>query len=225
MLTALHETMEHQQHIDTTIKVYIHVIFLRIGEIDTLNEKYQAHASIEARWPVEFNKLLLYLSTDGKPISLLNYAQSNWHPQLYIENTFGDLKEQIRYSAKKSKEDNQIYICEHRDIKGLFWEKLELHHFPSDVQDLSISNASMFYDDRVVLIADPNRLNGVNREAFVDQQEWSLYEHVDTQQRFIKEFIFEDIDEDEENDENNQLNNTNDNENRKHSILTVTCHA
>ncbi|CAF4288381.1 unnamed protein product [Rotaria sp. Silwood2] len=225
MLTALHETMEHQQHIDTTIKVYIHVIFLRIGEIDTLNEKYQAHASIEARWPVEFNKLLLYLSTDGKPISLLNYAQSNWHPQLYIENTFGDLKEQIRYSAKKSKEDNQIYICEHRDIKGLFWEKLELHHFPSDVQDLSISNASMFYDDRVVLIADPNRLNGVNREAFVDQQEWSLYEHVDTQQRFIKEFIFEDIDEDEENDENNQLNNTNDNENRKRSILTVTCHA
>ncbi|CAF4727059.1 unnamed protein product, partial [Rotaria sp. Silwood2] len=181
-------------------------------EIDTLNEKYQAHASIEARWPVEFNKLSLYLSTDdqthltdGKPISLLNYAQSNWHPQLYIENTFGDLKEQIRYS--------------------LFWEKLELHHFPSDVQDLSISNASMFYDDRVVLIADPNRLNGVNREAFVDQQEWSLYEHVDTQQRFIKEFIFEDIDEDEENDENNQLNNTNDNENRKHSILTVTCHA
>ncbi|CAF1501414.1 unnamed protein product, partial [Rotaria sordida] len=133
-----------------------------------------------------------------------------------------------RYTAKKSKEDNQIYICEHRDIKGLFWEKLELHHFPSDVQDLSISIASMFYDDKVILIADPNHLSGVNREAFVDQQEWSLYEHVDTQQRFVKEFIFDDDDDDddeEENDNNNQLNNTNNNEDRKRSILTITCHA
>ncbi|CAF3484687.1 unnamed protein product [Rotaria sp. Silwood1] len=181
---------------------------------------------------MELNKLSLHLSNDdqkrlidGKSISLSNYTQTNWHPQLYIENTFGDLKEQIRYTAKKSKENNHIYICEHRDIKGLFWEKLELHHFPSDVQDLSISIASMFYDDKVILLADPNHLSGVNREAFVDQQEWSLYEHVDTQQRFIKEFIFEDNDEDEENDENSQLNPKNNNENRKRSILTVTCHA
>ncbi|CAF1489915.1 unnamed protein product [Rotaria sordida] len=234
-LEALHKAIDHQHHIITTIGVYVRLVFLRIGEIDTLNERYQAQASIEARWPVELNKLSLHLSnddqkrlSDGKSISLQNYAQSNWHPQLYIENTFGELKEQIRYTAKKSKEDNQIYICEHRDIKGLFWEKLELHHFPSDVQDLSISIASMFYDDKVILIADPNHLSGVNREAFVDQQEWSLYEHVDTQQRFAKEFIFDDDDDDddeEENDNNNQLNNTNNNEDRKRSILTITCHA
>ncbi|CAF4650128.1 unnamed protein product [Rotaria sp. Silwood1] len=231
-LEVLHKAIEHSQNTDTTMKVYIRVIFLRIGEIDTLNEKYQAQASIEACWSMELNKLSLHLSNDdqkrlidGKSISLSNYTQTNWHPQLYIENTFGDLKEQIRYTAKKSKENNHIYICEHRDIKGLFWEKLELHHFPSDVQDLSISIASMFYDDKVILLADPNHLSGVNREAFVDQQEWSLYEHVDTQQRFIKEFIFEDNDEDEENDENSQLNPKNNNENRKRSILTVTCHA
>src|SRR5690242_17031612 len=97
------------------IKVYVRLMFLRIGEIDTLNEKYQAQASIEGRWPVEFEKLQSILSSeeqrrliDGKPISLLKYAESNWHPQLYIENALGDLKEQIRYSAKLSKKDDEI---------------------------------------------------------------------------------------------------------------------
>jgi hypothetical protein len=192
-------------------------MFLRIGEIDTLNEKYQAQASIESRWSIQLDKILPNVSPDeqnrlihGKSISLIKYSEFNWHPQLYIENALGDLKEQIRYSAKKSKIDNQIYICEHRDIKGLFWEKLELQHFPSDVQELSISIGSILYNDKVLLIADPYYSSGINREAFVDQQEWSLYEHVDTHQRYIKEFLFQNKD---RNDE------------RKRSLLTVSCHA
>ena len=150
-------------------------------------------------------------------MSLIKYAETQWHPQLYIENALGDLKEQIRYSAKKSTIDSHIYICEHRDIKGLFWEKLELHHFPSDVQDLSISIGSMLYDDKVVLMADPYQSSGVNREAFVDQQEWSLYEHVDTQERFMKEFFFQNKDEEE--------SNRNSSDERKRSFLTISCHA
>ncbi|CAF1124376.1 unnamed protein product [Adineta ricciae] len=212
------------------VKVYVRLMFLRIGEIDTLNEKYQAQASIEARWTVETNRILSILSSDeqkrlteGKSVSLLKYAELHWHPQLYIENALGDLKEQIRYTAKKPKEDNQIYVCEHRDIKGLFWEKLELHHFPSDVQDLSISVASMLYNDRVILLPDGDRKSGVNREAFVDQQEWNLYSHVDTQQRYVTEFLLHDSDdEDDDNDRRQCFHNS---EDRKRSILTVTCHA
>jgi hypothetical protein len=213
------------------MKIYVRLMFLRIGEIDTLNEKYQAQASIESRWPIELDKSLPKLSSDeqnrlayGKSVSLVKYSESNWHPQLYIENALGDLKEQIRYSAKKSKIDNQIYVCEHRDIKGLFWEKLELQHFPSDVQDLSISIASMLYDDKLVLMADPYHPSGINREAFVDQQEWSLYEHVDTQQRYIKEFLFRGEEEEEDNDEDDTSSSTT-NKQRNRSILTVTCHA
>ncbi|CAF3611252.1 unnamed protein product [Rotaria sordida] len=213
------------------IKVYIRLMFLRIGEIDTLNEKYQAQASIESRWPIEFDKLLPNLSSDeqtrliqGKSISLIKYAESNWHPQLYIENILSDLKEQLRYSAKISQENNQIYICEHRDIKGIFWEKLELHHFPSDVQELSISVGSIFYDDKVILIADPYHLSGINREAFVDQQEWLLYEHVDTKQRYIKEFLFRGGDEEDDNNDDDDAS-TGTHKERKRSILTVTCHA
>jgi len=72
---------------------------------------------------------------------------------------------------KKSKINNQIYICEHGDIKGLFWEKLELQHFPSDIQELSISIGSMLYNDKVLLIADPYHSSGINREAFVDTKQ------------------------------------------------------
>ncbi|CAF4400649.1 unnamed protein product [Rotaria sordida] len=40
------------------MEIYIRAIFLRIGEIDTLNERYQAQASIEARWPVEIKNII-----------------------------------------------------------------------------------------------------------------------------------------------------------------------
>jgi hypothetical protein len=212
-------------------KVYVRLMFLRIGEIDTLNEKYQAQLTIESRWPVDLDKLSSTLTYDeqkrltyGKSVSLINYSESNWHPQLYVENALGDLKEQIRYSAKIYKTDNQIYICEHRDAKGLFWEKLELQHFPCDVQDLSISIASMLYDDKAILIADPYHSSGINREAFVDQQEWTLYEHVDTQQRYIKEFLFRGVDEEEDENEPDDASSAT-NKERNRSILTVTCHA
>ncbi|CAF4416378.1 unnamed protein product, partial [Adineta steineri] len=87
---------------------------------------------------------------------------------------------------------------------------------------------SMFFIDKVILIADPNHFSGINREAFVDQQEWSLYEHVDTKQRYINEFLFQTNDDDDDDDDDQDNDNqqvTNNTENRKRSILTVTCHA
>ncbi|CAF1312098.1 unnamed protein product [Adineta ricciae] len=215
---------------DKLTVVHVRLVFLRIGEIDTLNERYQAHASIESRWTVSHDKFLSTITATeqerlikGKSISLDKYEQSHWHPQLYIENALGDLKEQIKYSAKINTKDQKIYICEHRIIKGLFWEKLELQHFPSDVQDLSISVTSTYFHNRVVLIADPHRQSGVNREAFVDQQEWSLYEHTDTEERYIKEFLFRtDYDVEDEDEGGTHSMNT---EDRKRCVLTVTCHV
>jgi hypothetical protein len=222
-LSATYDNDEDNHQINP-VEVSIRLMFLRIGEIDTLNEKYQAQASIEARWPIEFFQLSSDISSEdqkrlmgGKSITLHKYADSHWHPHIFIENAIGDLKEQIRYSAKKSKGTTEISICEHRDIKGLFWEKLELQHFPSDVQELSISIGSVLYNDKVVLIPDPHHLSGINREIFMDQQEWSLYQHVDIQQRYVKEFLFQDEDEEE-----TQFNS---HDQRKRSFLTVSCHA
>ena len=99
----------------------------------------------------------------------------------------------------------------------MLWEKLELYHFPSDVQELSISVGSTFYNDRVILVADPVRLSSINREAFIDQQEWFLYEHVETEQRFVKEFLI--------NDEIDDEVQTSFQEERKRSFLVISCHA
>ena len=79
----------------------------------------------------------------------------------------------------------------------------------------------MFYDDKVILQADPHYLSGVNREAFVDQQEWSLYQHVDAEQRYVKEFLFQGDEKDDEEDGESTSNS----EDRERSIITVTCHA
>ncbi len=107
-MNVIENLIDENNHQTNAIQVSIRLMFLRIGEIDTLNEKYQAQASIEARWPIESETLTSDLSSDdqkrlidGKSISLLKYAESHWHPQLFIENAIGDLKEQIRYSAKK----------------------------------------------------------------------------------------------------------------------------
>ncbi len=213
------------------VKVFIRLMFLRIGEIDTLNEKYQAKASIEARWATDLGELSSNLSSNdqqrlenGKPVVLHKYAETHWHPQLSVENVFGDIKEQVWYSAKKSKKSNEVWICEHRDVKGLFWEKLELHYYPSDVQDLSIPIASMFYDDQVILIAHPHHMSGLSREAVIDQQEWSLYEHVDTEQRSIEEFLFQAAGE-HDNDQVEGMVTFDDEDGRKRSVLTIKCHA
>ena len=213
---------------------FIHYL-LTLGKIDTLKERYQAQLVIESRWTAECEKIATILSPDdgihldeGKSVPLLNYAESHWHPHLYIENAIGDVKEQIRYTAKMSTDTRrQVQICEQRDVNGIFWEKLELQYFPSDIQGLSISIASTFYDDKVILLSDPDHLSGVNREAFAGQQEWLLYEHVDAKQRLVNEFLFRNaIDEDEDDEsEHSPLHKIRHSTNRKRLILTMTCHA
>lgn len=62
-----------------------------------------------------------------------------------------------------------------RSVLGSFWERLELHHFPIDVQELSVSVVSKWSSRDVKLISDDKRLSYVNLEAentFIDQQKW-----------------------------------------------------
>lgn len=77
----------------------------------------------------------------------------------------------------------------------------------------------MFYNDKVILVADPNHLSAVNRESFSRQQEWLLYERITAKQRYIPEFLRDHLDED---DENQNLTNL---EHRKQSVLTISCCA
>ncbi len=49
----------------------------------------------------------------------------------------------------------------------------------------------------MTLEADSNRASGINLEAFVDQQQWLLYDHIETKIKFIKGFLFQNDDNDE----------------------------
>lgn len=63
---------------------------------------------------------------------------SCWLPQLFIENAIGQIGTQEKwFSIKRNKSrfiDHtpslhlDVDICEHRRLKGVFWEKLELNH-------------------------------------------------------------------------------------------------
>ena len=128
--------------------VRIRLVFLHIGEIDTLNEKYHAGIYYEARWKEvlpsarESNALSaeqVQLLLQKQPVRLeelnLRYL---WSPQLFIGNAIGQVvtkkkwyvirKDPSRSNQAKSSSTLSIEICEHHRIEGVFWEKLELNH-------------------------------------------------------------------------------------------------
>lgn len=99
------------------VAVQIYLIFLRVGEIDNVKERFQADAYFEASWEDD--------SVD--PDSNFDPRQ-NWEPEIYIENAVGNIKQDIKYRIERVDKKTRIY--EMRNIKGIFWEKLELWDFP-----------------------------------------------------------------------------------------------
>ncbi|XP_048778751.1 cys-loop ligand-gated ion channel-like isoform X2 [Ostrea edulis] len=157
------------------VKVQICVQFFKVGEIDTLKEQFTADVIVKAKWreptldgqnktseSIEFNKL--------------------WNPKLYIENSLGDPKEQIRYRLLYN-DKGEAFVTEKRVIKGTFMENLELDDFPFDVQDLTITVASELPSYEVELIEDLDDHHVVNKQSFVDEQEWHLYMHTECSRR------------------------------------------
>jgi hypothetical protein len=99
------------------VVVQLHVVILKVGDIDNVNEKFQADAYIEASWEDD--------SIDSR--STFD-PRHHWEPELFIENAVGSLKQDISY--KMIRRDGKVYVCEMRMVRGIFWEKLELYDFP-----------------------------------------------------------------------------------------------
>ena len=64
--------------------VQVTVEFVKIGEIDTINEKYNAEIIIESKWIT-------------KDIIDVYNPEQHWNPQLYIENILQESTEKIKY--------------------------------------------------------------------------------------------------------------------------------
>ncbi|XP_046574337.1 LOW QUALITY PROTEIN: cys-loop ligand-gated ion channel-like [Haliotis rubra] len=160
--------MEDDEGTVEQVRVYIRVVFLKIGEVNTLKEKYAADVFLQARW--EQPKHYKQLDENGK--------EEEWDPQLQIENVLGDAKEEEwRYKEAISPDHFRVFEC--RRIKGVFVENLELQHFPFDTQDLSLTISSELTECEVDLLEDKEELSSVNKQSFVDEQEWALFEHVE----------------------------------------------
>ncbi|XP_076460166.1 cys-loop ligand-gated ion channel-like [Babylonia areolata] len=154
------------------IKVQVCVQFFKVGEIDTLKEQYTADVIVRARWREP--SLDGQLQEQGDMVEPGRY----WNPKLYIENAYGDPKEQFRHRVMFN-EKGEAFISEKRTVKGTFMENLELDDFPFDVQDLTITVASEFPATEVELIEDSDNRHMVNKQSFVDEQEWHLYCHTE----------------------------------------------
>ena len=87
--------------------VQVVIEFTRIGEIDTMNEKYQAEVIIESKW--------------RDKLDIIEYDPDvNWNPRLFIENAINEIKENITYRV--TKENGCSIITEVRRSKGFFWK-------------------------------------------------------------------------------------------------------
>jgi hypothetical protein len=95
-------------------KVFICFEFSKIGEIDTLNERYQAVFHIEIRW-IEQEIIEKY------------EPDKHWNPKIYVENVFQEIVENKKYTTQPIPQTNYTLITESRRIKGI--QKLKSKYF------------------------------------------------------------------------------------------------
>ena len=140
-----------------------------MGEIDTLNERYYAEILFEASWEEPARKGATNRSFDPAVY---------WTPELELMNGIGDLQDEILYTVYYNKQGIAT-VTEHHKLKGTLWERMELQHFPVDVQDLSLLITTSRTDKEMKFVKNLQRPSGVNRRVFTDEQEWYLFEHVE----------------------------------------------
>ncbi len=102
---------------------------------------------------------------------------------MYIDNAIGEIKEKdVKYNFERYYDrDREEYFVEVNMIKriqGIFFEKLELYHFPFDVQDLSLTITSHRPTSEIYIIHDSENVSKVNKHASLDKHIWKLHEHV-----------------------------------------------
>ncbi|XP_074660144.1 cys-loop ligand-gated ion channel-like [Tubulanus polymorphus] len=164
--------------VDEQVKVDVSVVFLKIGEIDTIKEQYSADVLVKSKWRT--SSLDRAVNEDLEKTQNVD-IEHIWNPRIYIENTLGDPKESI-YRSVLWNDKGEAFVQEKRRVKGVFLENLELNDFPFDVQDLTVTIASDRPTNEVEVVSDPVDLHRINKQSFVDEQEWLLYKHIEAEQ-------------------------------------------
>ncbi|XP_061196753.1 gamma-aminobutyric acid receptor subunit alpha-2-like [Saccostrea echinata] len=150
--------------------VYVRVVFLKVGEIDTVKEKYCADVFVQARWREPSLDFCQHL----RNTKLDNY----WDPRMSVQNVIDSKKKKVLKELTFGPNE-EAYIVEKRKLSGNFSEKLELGDFPFDHQYLNLIITSEIPASELEFVEDTEELSTINVSCFVDVQEWSLYDYVD----------------------------------------------
>ena len=140
-------------------RVEVFIKFIRIGEIDTMNEKYHSEIRVESKW------------VDDEIIVEYDKAK-HWNPLLYVENSFKELKEDVHYDLHI--ENGVTLVTEIRKFKADLWERLELQNFPFDIQELNvtISTRRSYKEVKIVPSDVKSYINSGAKNRFIEQQKW-----------------------------------------------------
>ena len=162
----------------STVKVYINISFTKLLDIDTINQRFQAEAIIEAKW----------VDPNIKSVQDVLDEKKMWKPDLYIENGIKDVKEEVTYQIVPipknllpkieqydANGEENLMICEMRKVTGIFYENLELQNFPLDVQDLTIYVVTKKPGNIVKFKPMCAKKEGIKINSMLDKSMWKTH--------------------------------------------------
>ncbi|KAK3799495.1 hypothetical protein RRG08_052680 [Elysia crispata] len=157
------------KHFYESPRVHVRAVFMKIGEVDTVKEKFDADLFLQARW----REPALDSHHPHKPE--VNWADT-WNPGINIQNLletrFDKTWRQMEFTSI-----GEAFVVEKRRVKGTFAESMELQDFPFDTQHLSV--VIIAEESEVELVEDAREPSLVNHLSFVDEQEWLIKDLVE----------------------------------------------
>ncbi|XP_071091032.1 neuronal acetylcholine receptor subunit alpha-4-like [Haliotis cracherodii] len=158
------------------VTVEVKCAFLKIVDIDTISQEFQAEIFLQAKWEEP-----AFSKPQGKANKLPKFdTKIHWDPKLIILNCEDMSLDRKSFSVRHDKDHRHPIVLQLWRFKGTFRENMELQHFPFDVQDLTIQVGSERPVAKIELIEDQHMLSTVNTQTFLDAQEWNIYHHVES---------------------------------------------
>ncbi|XP_075260129.1 uncharacterized protein LOC142351814 [Convolutriloba macropyga] len=158
---ALMENGDLEKFVNSDKIVRLRICFLLLGDIDTKNQSFEAEVLIEASW-----------ASDDR---------CDYDPRLVLKNVEDIKKECVWYSTQVDDLINITWVVRHWRVRALFFENMELHDFPRDVQDISVYVTSEWGAADIELVLDEERMSTLDLANFRDEQEWTLFRHVEVE--------------------------------------------
>ena len=110
--------------------VLVRVSFIKLLQVDTQNQKFEAVVLLEVKWH------------DPEVSSLaFDITRLKWRPELYIENQLNKSRHDTDLRVFTDI-DGRIIASQIDELQGTFYENLELENFPLDIQN---SNLRIFF--------------------------------------------------------------------------------